>query len=441
MEAQLSFSNDTLCDNILQAVFTNLDWRELCRLCCVCRAWRRSALHKSLRRELDLSAVSSDTISADHVRSLVARAQGGLRSLTLGTTDNDDLNAALAFEVVENNTSLASISCHSGFTGLTAGGVAQAFFDMYAQELVVHFCVTNLANPGDAMRSLIPLQLLLSLATDWDDNNELFDDNLLHTLTHSLLGLLTNTTCPWLQLAGIHVLRACLDSSEDQLDFIFAEDCQDLPLLICLLVCATLKNFGSNRLVYDHATRILLFFLQTCFEEVHSEMVEAGAIGLVATAMGRHEPHPCIDTQFRACEVLQLLTKCSCCQTHADIGLAIVAIVACARSNITQCHVQALACASLCNMTTETSKEITAGSAGAVEAVVAAMSAHPSEAGLQQLGCDALWNMTFNEANLKRAVDANAVEAATNAASIVTVARARASVHRLLGRLWEAISD
>jgi hypothetical protein len=88
-----------------------------------------------------------------------------------------------------------------------------------------------------------------------------------------------------------------------------------------------------------------------------------------------------------------------------------------------------------------TSKEITAGSAGGVEAVVAAMSAHPSEAVLQQLGCCALWNMTFNEANLKRAVDANAVEAATNAASIVTVARARASVHRLLGRLWEAISD
>ena len=164
--------------------------------------------------------------------------------------------------------------------------------------------------------------------------------------------LLTNSTCPWLQLAGIQVLRACLDSSEDPLDFIFAEDCQDLPLLICVRVCATLKRFGSNRLVYDHATRILLFFLQTCFEEVHSEMVEAGAIGLVATAMGKHEPHPCIDTQFRACEVLQLLTKCSCCQTHADIDLAIVAIVACARSNIPQCDVQASVCAALCNMTT-----------------------------------------------------------------------------------------
>ena len=74
------------CDDILEAVFQALNWRDLCRAICVSQSWRRVALRNpALWRDLDLASVPIERVKIDRVGCLVARAQGGLRTLDVGS--------------------------------------------------------------------------------------------------------------------------------------------------------------------------------------------------------------------------------------------------------------------------------------------------------------------------------------------------------------------
>ena len=72
---------------MLLLALSRLEVPDLCRCSCVSRYWRRVCGCKTLWTQLDLSLIVWQRVTHSRLLNLVARAQGGLRSLIVVLAD------------------------------------------------------------------------------------------------------------------------------------------------------------------------------------------------------------------------------------------------------------------------------------------------------------------------------------------------------------------
>ena len=118
-----------LPDDALLVALSQLQTADLCSAACVCRQWRRVCTStKELWTQLNLHAAPSQ-ITDSQVLALVARAQGGLRSLTFTSEEVTDSRAlhrvseATLAAIVDASPELTWLT---GFTTLNEAGAATA---------------------------------------------------------------------------------------------------------------------------------------------------------------------------------------------------------------------------------------------------------------------------------------------------------------------------
>ena len=119
----------TLPDDALLVVLSKLQTADLCSAACVCRQWRRVCTStKELWTQLNLHAAPSQ-ITDSQVLALVARAQGGLRSLTFISEEVTDsqalhrLSEATLAAIVDASPELTWLT---GFATLNEAGATTA---------------------------------------------------------------------------------------------------------------------------------------------------------------------------------------------------------------------------------------------------------------------------------------------------------------------------
>ena len=255
-----------------------LYWQDLCRACGVCRTWRRVGLRKQLWRELDLDLhdveedADADEAALEAVLEgmlrQVARAQGELRVFHCGNTfvnglgSSFCLDAGVTKETLRLNPNLASISCDTSTFLLSQEDVLQAFGAHDETELVDRVCSLDEMTANETMCALVPFQLLFSGSFINERGSYLSDIYVTARLPiiRATLRRLQGSTCPWLHVAGLHVLHEIISFSLSFYDDPWAfltEDVDSLLQELAVRACASLKMFGNNRQVVVRAAMLL----------------------------------------------------------------------------------------------------------------------------------------------------------------------------------------
>ena len=342
----------TLPDDVLLVVLSNLQTADLCSAACVCRQWRRVCTStKELWTQLKLRAAKSQ-VTDSQLLALVARAQGGLRSLTFS---NEEVTDSQALHKMSEATLAAIVDASpeltwlTGFATLNDAGAATAL---------------GMESPAEAVRVLKRPNAARIYTPD--------------ALTRA---------CLCLQLCGMSA------TSVNPPEFVAQ-------------VLSLMETLASHRRFLAAA----LHALCTCYAKIHPQPADDTSRALWMRACNALtvflDDEPVVVTCFRLAILIDNRIVSS--QSAACFPAVVVAM----RARASSAPVQEYGCQALCNMThNNTDNKVKAGSAGAIECVVAAMRAHAGHAGVQEHGCRALICLTSNNADNKvKAGSAGAIE-------------------------------
>ena len=435
-----------LPDDALLMLVSRLAVVDLCRAACVSRQWRRVCYSKTLWTEINLTCIDASRVTHKRLLNLVARAQGGLQSLTLPRTADTtpmhlrpppELSEVALALIVQPSPELVFIS---GFENLVAKRVAQAFYEDSSTSIVETLVQTS-ASPAAITNACLFLQVTSALLPTMLTSPR---------LTGLLSFLEVHGHDRRLMMAALHSMCACMRLIAPRPAAVvlravwarigaalvtFIED--EAVVRTCLKLADICAGLGATHMeglrgafcfaelfaamrAHVYSASVLVNAIQTlismiCDTQSGLEASAAGAILAIAAALRTHTNSAELQTSGLGL-LAHMTINYSDQRSIAGAAGAIEICVAALNVHRSHVRVQEIAFAALINITrSDMHNGRKARDAGAVGAVLAGMIAHISNASIQESGLKALSNMAAGDpSNLAKACGTGAIEAIVN---------------------------